>query len=241
MTRSVTYKEQEKYFESAKYRQPGDRVLGAYALPKLDFIESVIPLAESSVLDIGCGNGVFTYYFRDRARSVAGVDFSARMLAENPCSALIQADVAALPVATESFDVTFEANVLHHVDDPRQVVSEMARASRRWVVLIEPNRNNPVMFLFGMIVKAERASLKSHSGYLRSLLEENGMTVRLSVRTGMISQNNTPELLVPLLRSFDRDFAFGEYLIAVAEKPIPAQPDHGSSKAAGGFARMPAR
>ncbi len=219
LTRSDNYKQQSKYFESAKYRQPGDRVLAAYALPKLDFIERLVPLAESSVLDVGCGNGVFTFYLRERSRSVAGVDFSARMLQENPCRGLIQADVAALPVANASFDVTFEANVLHHVDRPSQVVAEMGRASKRWVVLIEPNRNNPVMFLFGMVVKAERASLKSHSGYLRRLLEENGMTVRLSVRTGMISQNNTPGALIPLLRRFDRDFPLGEYLITIGEKP----------------------
>ena len=218
MKRSDNYQEQAQYFESAKYRVPGDPVLAAYALPKLDFIERVVRLEQSSVLDVGCGNGVFTLYLRDRCRSVTGVDFSENMLSENPCRTLTQADVAALPFASHSFDVTFEANVLHHVDDPRQVVSEMARTSRRWVVLIGPNRNNPLMFAFGMLVKAERASLRSHSGYLRRLLEENGLTPRLSMSTGMISQNNTPGSLIPLLRCFDRDMPLGEYLIAVGEK-----------------------
>jgi len=219
LNRSVNYQEQSTYFAEAKYRRPGDPVLAAYAVPKLNFIERVVTLMNSSVLDVGCGNGVFTFYLRDRCRSVAGVDFSANMLAENPCRTLTQADVTALPFASESFDVTFEANVLHHVNCPGQVLKEMVRTSRRWVVLIEPNRNNPLMFLFGMMIKAERASLQSHPGYLRRLLQENGLMVRLSMSTGMISQNNTPSALIPLLRCFDRDFPLGEYLIAVGEKP----------------------
>jgi hypothetical protein len=115
--------------------------------------------------------------------------------------------------------VCFEANVLHHVDSPRQVVEEMARVARRWVVLLEPNRNNPVMFAFGLLVKAERASLRSHAAGLRKLMEECGLKVRLSLSTGMISQNNTPAALIPLLRCFDGSFPLGEYVITVAEKP----------------------
>ena len=218
--RTKNYQHQSEYFASARYRAANDPVVAAYALPKLNLIEQVIPLTEASVLDVGCGNGVFTLYLRDRCRSVTGVDFSDRMLSENPCQPLIQADIEHLPIQSDAFDVCFEANVLHHVDSPRQVVEEMARASRRWVVLLEPNRSNPVMFAFGVLVKAERALLRSHAGGLRRLAESCGLIVRLSLSTGMISQNNTPASLVPLLRYFDRPFALGEYLIVVAEKTL---------------------
>lgn len=193
-------------------------MVAAYVLPKLDFIEKVVPLAKSSVLDIGCGNGVFTLYLKDRCRSVTGVDFSSNMLAENPCGGLIQGDAACLPLPAESFDATFEANVLHHVDSPRQVVTEMARVARRWVVLIEPNRYNPGMFVCGLFMKEEWGVLKSHARGLRTLLESCGLAVRLSVCTGMITQNQTPAALVPFLRCFDGQFPLGEYLIMVGEK-----------------------
>ena len=219
-SRSGNYRNQATYFAKARYRAPEDPVVAAYALPKLDFIETVVPLAGSTVLDVGCGNGVFTHYLQDRCKSLVAMDFSAEMLAENPYRKLLQADVASLPVRSGSFDVTFEANVLHHVDSPRQVVAEMTRAARRWVVLLEPNRNNPVMFAFGLAVKAERALLRSHAAGLRKLVESCGLTVRLSICTGMISQNNTPFALVPLLRYFDRDFPLGEYVITVGEKPV---------------------
>jgi SAM-dependent methyltransferase len=187
----------------------------------LNFIEQVVPLAGASVLDVGCGNGVFTLYLRDRCRSVTGIDFSTRMLSENPCRPLIQGDVGRLPILSGAYDACFEANVLHHVDSPEQVVREMARASRRWVILLEPNRSNPVMFAFGLLVKAERASLRSHAGGLRKLAESCGLSVRLCLSTGMISQNNTPAALVPMLRYFDQPFALGEYVIIVAEKALP--------------------
>jgi SAM-dependent methyltransferase len=217
MTDDLT-RQQSSYFAQTKYRAANDPVVAAYAVPKLDFIEQVVPLADASVLDVGCGNGVFTLYLRDRCRSVMGVDFSAHMLAENPCRPLIQGDVLSLPVAANSVDVAFEANVLHHVDDPSLVVAEMTRVARRWVVLIEPNRYNPLMLAFGLVVKEERLLLRSHKGSINALLERAGLTPRLSVCTGMISQNNTPEALLPWLRRFDRDFALGEYLISVGEK-----------------------
>jgi SAM-dependent methyltransferase len=219
---SGNYQDQSAYFAKAKYREPADPVVAAYAEPKLDFIEAVVPLGGASVVDVGCGNGVFTLYLKNRAKSVVGLDFSAHMLAENPCRSLIQADVASLPLEACSFDVAFEANVLHHVDHPRQVVAEMARVARRWVVLVEPNRYNPAMFAFGLLVKEERGVLGSHRGYLRRLVEEQGLVVRLSISTGMISQNNTPAALVPLLRRFDRPSLLGEYLVTVAEK-LPQQ------------------
>lgn len=217
-SRTTNYQAQSSYFSKTKYRQPPDPVIAAYAAPKLDFVQRVVPLAESSILDVGCGNGVFTWYLRERCRSVTGLDFSNHMLSENPCRTLVQADVAALPMRSQSFDVSFEANILHHVDDPKKVIGEMARASRRWVVLVEPNRNNPVMFAFGVAVRAERALLRFNKGYIRSILQDCGLAVRLLYCTGMISQNNTPLSLVPLLRCFDCDFPFGEYIVAVAEK-----------------------
>ncbi|HWB82795.1 MAG TPA: class I SAM-dependent methyltransferase [Bryobacteraceae bacterium] len=216
---SENYQRQSGYFANAKYRHAADPVVAAYAMPKLKYVERHVPLHRSSVLDVGCGNGVFTLYLKDRCRSVVGVDFSPRMLSENPCRPLLQADAASLPVPTASFDVAFEANLLHHVDDPQRVVREMARVARRWVVLVEPNRYNPVMFAFGLLVKAERGQLRSHAAGQRRLLSSCGLKIVLSICTGMISQNNTPQSLVPLLRRFDRRIWFGEYIITIGEKP----------------------
>jgi ubiquinone/menaquinone biosynthesis C-methylase UbiE len=54
-----------------------------------------------------------------------------------------------------SFDVVFCHALLHHVDDIDRVIGEMKRVSCKWIVLLEPNRNNPLMFLFSLLIKEE--------------------------------------------------------------------------------------
>lgn len=55
--------------------------------------------------------------------------------------------------------MVFEANVLHHVADREGVIREMARTSSRYVVLLEPNRNNPLMFAFSLAVGLNRGEI----------------------------------------------------------------------------------
>jgi len=211
----------ERYFENAKYRLPQDPVIEAYVRPKLAYINSVVSLGkETSLLDVGCGNGVFTYYFEQVCGFVSGLDNSRNMLTENPCRRVVQGGATELPFRDSSFDVVFEANVLHHVEDRPKVVRDMARVSRRWVVLIEPNRYNPIMFAFGLLVPEERGLLTSTKLSNLALLREVGLQPVSSMTTGLISQNNTPVAFLPFLKLFDREIWYGEYVVLIAEKPM---------------------
>jgi SAM-dependent methyltransferase len=193
-------------------------VVEAYVRPKLDRLERALPLRGRRVLDVGCGPGLFSVHLKDRGATVVGTDINPEMLARAEGIETVQADAARLPFPDGSFDVAFEANLLHHAPDPGRVVAEMARVARDAVVLLEPNRNNPVMFAFSLLVSAERGGLRSTRGYLEGLLRAAGLHVEHFWTTGMISQNNTPGFLVPLLRPFDVDFPFGEYHLALARK-----------------------
>ena len=115
-------------------------------------------------------------------------------------------------------DLVFEANLLHHVSDPSAVITEMNRVSRKYVVLLEPNRYNPLMFAFSVVVAAERGGLKSTAKGLRQKVNQAGLHLLACLTTGMISQNNTPQMLLSLLRRFDRQIWWGEYVVLVAEK-----------------------
>jgi SAM-dependent methyltransferase len=203
------------------YRGPTDPVVLAYALPKLDRIESVLPLAKRSVLDVGCGPGLFTHHLAARAQRVVGTDVSPSMLARAQGFETVRANAEDLPFKDGSFDIAFEANLLHHVSNPAAVISEMARIAREAVVVIEPNRNNPVMFAFSLLVAAERGGLHFSRRFLMNLLNGAGLSIRQFWTTGMISQNNTPRFLVPLLRVFDVDFPLCEYHQAIATKARP--------------------
>jgi SAM-dependent methyltransferase len=213
---------QSEYFDQVAYRDPLHPVVGAYADPKVQFIKQHVPL-RGRVLDVGCGNGIFTLRFANAGADVTGLDFSRHLLGQNAHSRLVCGDATSLPFADEKFDVVFEANLLHHVDDRERVIREMARTSRRYVVFLEPNRYNPLMFALSLVVRAERGVLKSCRSRLEAEIHRCGLRLVRTLITGMISQHNTPEPLVALLKRFDRPIWWGEYLVLIAEKPDKSQ------------------
>lgn len=173
----------------------------------MDYILKAVALPKTvRILDVGCGNGVFTYHLRKAYGFVVGLDFSSRLLGQNPHALRVRGDASRLPFPDSSFDLAFEANLLHHVPDPERVVSSMKRVSHRYVCLIEPNRLNPVMLAFSLAVRAERGVLRSSLGALKSLIKKAKLTCVSAMTTGMISQSNTSQWLVPLLKRFDRIF-----------------------------------
>jgi ubiquinone/menaquinone biosynthesis C-methylase UbiE len=173
---------------------------------------------KEQVLDVGCGNGIFTVRFANAGANVTGLDYSRHLLGQNKHSRLVCGDATSLPFPDRSFEVVFEANVLHHVPDRERVIGEMARTSRRYVVLLEPNRYNPLMFALSLAVRAERGVLKSCMSRLGAEVARCGLRLVKTLTSGMISQNNTPAPLVPMLKRFDRPIWWCEYLVLIAEK-----------------------
>jgi 2-polyprenyl-3-methyl-5-hydroxy-6-metoxy-1,4-benzoquinol methylase len=217
--------EQKGYFEAVSYRGPGDPVVKAYAQPKIEFIcRHVSVKPETQFLDVGCGNGIFTVPFAKLSDNVLGIDTSENLLKENPHPNVRVGDATQLDLPDNSFDVAFEANILHHIADPEAAVREMVRVSRSHVILLEPNRYNPLMALFGLLVREERGLLKSSRGALEALLTRCGARVTAALVTGMITQNATPEFLLPVLRLFDRQIWWGEYIVLIAEKTTDRTP-----------------
>jgi ubiquinone/menaquinone biosynthesis C-methylase UbiE len=168
----------------------------------------------ATVLDVGAGNGYFTWLLEAWGPTVA-VDFARTMLLQHPAKLRVQADALRLPFGDRAFDVTFCGNLLHHLDDPEAAVEEMARVARRYVVLVEPNRNNPLMFAFGLVKDAERGTLGMHRRRLEQLVRAVGLEVVASTTMGTVVPNKTPLLVLPLLRILDGPSPLGFYSVAV--------------------------
>jgi SAM-dependent methyltransferase len=199
-------------------RPPQHPVIAAYVVPKIKAIMEYVPLSgKTTLLDVGCGNGFFTYYF-ERFCDAAGLDYSQKMLDMNPVKKKHLMDVNDMKFPDGSFDVVFCHAMLHHVEDMDRVVREMGRVSRRYVVILEPNRNNPFMFLFSLLVREERKALRFSPGYLRGLASRNGLRVVASFSYGMIVPNKTPESMLPFFRLFDFKQPFGMTNFVIAEK-----------------------
>ena len=208
---------QKKYWERER-RSPEHPVIEAFANPKINYIRDYVDLSKNiKLLDVGCGNGFFTYYFSKIAYSI-GLDYSRHMLSINPCNVLVQASALSLPFKNETFNVVFCSNLLHHVEHPTIVLREMKRVSKKFVVLSEPNRNNPFMLLFSIIVREERGALRFSLRYMKRLVELCGLKTVASCTTGSIVPNKTPLLLLKWFQKINWKIPFGFYNIVISHK-----------------------
>jgi 2-polyprenyl-3-methyl-5-hydroxy-6-metoxy-1,4-benzoquinol methylase len=99
-----------------------------------------------SVLDVGCGEGVLTYRWAQRLGDapVVGLDLDDPKLRaewetrrrDNLQFRTMPPD--RLPCGDGEFDLVTAIEVLEHVPDPQQTVSEMARVSRRHLLVSVP-------------------------------------------------------------------------------------------------------
>lgn len=209
----------ENYWKTTKYRLPEDPAVREFVSSKIKIIQRFIPLRGVNILDVGCGNGTFMHYFASApALKITGLDISDAMLSKNSSDNLIKASAEDLPFKNNSFDLVFEANLLHHTKNPEKILQEMKRVTKTYMVLIEPNRINPVMFLFSLFNKVERRGLRSSQKYIRYLLKRASLDLIYITSQGVITQNNTPKFLIPILKLFEKEFFYGAYIIAISQK-----------------------
>ncbi|MDF3301765.1 class I SAM-dependent methyltransferase [Streptomyces tropicalis] len=84
---------------------------------ELEHLSAVLP-SGARVADVGCGPGHHTRLLRERGFRAVGFDLTLGMLASHGVPGVVQADMRALPVATESFDAMWCAAALLHVPRP---------------------------------------------------------------------------------------------------------------------------
>lgn len=114
-------------------------------------IEAAAPqLAGGSVLEVGCGLGLYLTRLAARAGRAVGVEYEAGRAAEAgrrsaPASVLVGANES-LPFEDASFDVVLSNEVIEHVGDDRASAAELVRVLRPGgrLVLFCPNRWYPV-------------------------------------------------------------------------------------------------
>jgi SAM-dependent methyltransferase len=107
-----------------------------------------------TVVDVGCGDGTYTFDLYDEGHpsSMHGIDPAALAIEaaqRNSGSRAITFSVdgaGSLPFGPQSFDIAHLRGVLHHMDEPRGGIAEALRVAKR-VVIIEPNGYNPILKL----------------------------------------------------------------------------------------------
>lgn len=88
---------------------------------------------ESSICDLGCGDGYASYKLATKGFHVTGVDLSEQMLekarfqAKGTSAEFLKADISKVPVESESFDAVMAINSLEWTENPLNVLQEMKR------------------------------------------------------------------------------------------------------------------
>lgn len=195
---------QKDYWEhNANARDYKHPVVEYFVKQRLDWVGKHIDLSRlTSAYDVGCGDGFATYYFDKIIKNVEGGDISEFMLRKNPLarSKLQVIDAESLPLKDNSYDLVYTWEVLHHVPNPQKAVSEMARVSKKYVLIFEPNRTNPLQVAFGLLTKQERGTLRSTKRYLKKLCHTANLHIIACEYVGKIPPNKTPEAMMPLMK-----------------------------------------
>lgn len=194
--------------DHSKRRSPFHPCVRALFEPRAKYLYNITNHEKASILEIGAGNGYLSAYLEENFNDVLVSDLSEEMLKHNPCKNKLKASATDLPLDDNSFDIVTCSHLLHHLSDcdKIQALNEMKRVSRNKVVVYEPYRNNPFNFLFGLIVKEERESLKFSKTYLNKLFINTGMKIENTRIEGCILPNKAPKFWIPLGKFLDKTF-----------------------------------
>ena len=87
------------------------------------------------VLEVGCGTGSDLLQFAKHGALATGIDLTTKHVElarrrVGDLAVVYEADARHLPFEDESFDYVYSHGVLHHSDEPEQIVREMFRVLR---------------------------------------------------------------------------------------------------------------
>lgn len=125
------------------------------SLARQRWVETVLSLTEMTgrrLLDLGCGDGYFTRLYHDTQAPtrIVGIDPSANAIKSATAKQgereieFHVGDGHSLLFESKSFDLVLIQAVLHHDNDPADVVREAFRLADE-VVILEPNGYNPAL------------------------------------------------------------------------------------------------
>lgn len=218
MDRWVNANQQEHWEKRTFYRDARDPAAEAFSVPKIDWFCDTLGIGPNdSVLDVGAGTGMFTYWWSRRIANVTGLELSENMIERSAVPELLQVgDAYDLPFPDDSFDIVFSASLLHHLERPVDALREMRRVARRGVAVIEPNRNHPPMAAFGVVSSVCRGLLSYSRSSMRDLADQSGLTLRGLRLHGYLYENRSPTAAIPIARKLEDTLPGGAYILMAA-------------------------
>ncbi len=161
----------------------------------------------STILDVGCGDGIITVFFRKMfGLKVYGIDVYRSLLLDSSIK-FKKASIYKIPFKNNTFDCIFLKNAMHHVDEPeqrkdyhRKALAELKRVCKKngKIIIIEANRYNP-LFYFHMVI------LGKHDHFRQSYFVSLVNSVFSSVEFKFFEAHLYPfPLFIKVFKSYER-------------------------------------
>jgi SAM-dependent methyltransferase len=134
----MSHEDQRSYFDNPNIWNPELWREHRSDLERARIASEWLPEDVKSVLDVGCGNGVFTNLV-ESSRFKVGLDLS-KVAIMHVVPPRLQANAAHLPFADSSFDATISMEMLEHLKSTtyQAALGELLRVSRRYILITVP-------------------------------------------------------------------------------------------------------
>lgn len=164
--------------EWAKFNSFTDEEMRSAGEEYFDIVTEKMLHDATTVLDLGCGSGRWSYYIADRVKYIEAVDPSdsvigaAHLLSTKKNVRVTQAVVNALPFSDETFDFLLCLGVLHHIPNTQQALNDAVKKLKTggytllYFYYNLENRGVFYRFLFAM-VNALRKLISSFPKWLK--------------------------------------------------------------------------
>jgi ubiquinone/menaquinone biosynthesis C-methylase UbiE len=114
---------------------------------RLALISQHVDLEGKTILDVGCGLGMYVEKFRQFSDQVYGVDIDSEKVAQASARLpnIVESPAEVLPFPDELFDVIMLHEVIEHVDDDQASIREAYRCLKPGgqIIIYAPNRLYP--------------------------------------------------------------------------------------------------
>jgi ubiquinone/menaquinone biosynthesis C-methylase UbiE len=186
-------------YEKRRYGGPDQKLVDRREQAMVDEFIRRLGLGKGRVLDAPCGYGRFSTVFASRGTEIICADVSAAMVgrarervAEKGHRGMyVVMDIRHLPFKDDSVEATFTMRLFHHGfarDEMAAILSELARVTRRWVIL-SYYRHNALHAFF--------RRLKGFSSRIKMMTDEE-FASEVS-RTPLVIQSRRP--VIPFLHA----------------------------------------
>lgn len=93
-------------------------------------------LANDKVLDLGCGSGIVAKQIEETFKSkVKGIDITDMRVVDISLKIYNGKDLSFIP--DNEFDVVLISYVLHHTEDPKNILKQVKRIAKKYIIIYE--------------------------------------------------------------------------------------------------------